>query len=155
MSTYAATARREGRYWLVTVDGVGVTQARSLREARIMAHDLAVAVRQVDPASVEVHLTVELPHGLGAAVKAARRRHAEADSAQREAAAQMRETVAALRAKAGLSGQDLSEVLGVSPQRVSQLAPARAAKMPARATVAARTPAPRKNKRAASHPVGS
>ena len=42
--TRAATAVREGRFWVVHVPGVGVTQGRSVREARALAADLVEAM---------------------------------------------------------------------------------------------------------------
>lgn len=122
MSTYRATATREGRFWVVDVDGVGVTQGRTVREAQEMAADLVVAVRDVPAADVEIDLAVELPGGLHGRVREARQRVSDAERSQKEAAALLRTVVGELRSS-GLAGQDLAAILGVSPQRVSQLAP--------------------------------
>lgn len=45
MNTYTAVVSREGRWWIVDVDGVGTTQARNLTEAQEMAVDL-IAITQ-------------------------------------------------------------------------------------------------------------
>jgi hypothetical protein len=45
---------------MVTVEGVGVTQARHLREVDAMARDLVSVVRGVDPDEVEVEVNVVL-----------------------------------------------------------------------------------------------
>lgn len=39
MKTYNAKVERDGRFWLVTVVGVGVTQARHLREVQAGASE--------------------------------------------------------------------------------------------------------------------
>ena len=76
--TYEVHARRWARGWELHIDGVGVTQSRSLSDAEGMVRDyIALAERS-------------------------------------------RELVRHLAAK-GLSGKDTAKVLGVSPQRVSQL----------------------------------
>lgn len=108
--------------WVVDVDGVGVTQGRSLREAERMAADLVVAVTQADPADVHVEFTVELEDGLSAQIQQARDATADAQARQREAAEQTRRLLHALTDKAGLSGNDVAHLLGVSKQRVSQVA---------------------------------
>lgn len=127
MTAYHATARRDGRYWLVNVDGVGVTQGRNLADASEMAQDLVVALLGADPSEVSVILEVELPEGLGARAEAARRVVAEAAEAQQRAAEASRAVVRALREVAGFSGKDVAALLGVSEQRVSQLLATRSA----------------------------
>lgn len=124
VTTYTATATREGRYWVVEVVGVGVTQGRSLSEARDMAADLVVAVHDVPAKNVDIELVIDLPGGLTGRVREARQQSADAERAQRQAADQLRNAVVELR-KTGLTGRDLADVLGVSPQRISQLAPVR------------------------------
>jgi hypothetical protein len=86
-----------------------------------MATDLVVAMLEVDVAEVEVVFRVELPDGLTARVEEVRRKTREAEELQSRPAEELREAVAALRDRTGPTVQDISEVLGVSPQRVSQL----------------------------------
>lgn len=125
MTKFHATARREGRWWVVEVDGVGVTQGHNLSQARSMAVDLIVAMRELPERDVVVNLDIDLPGTLTAQVEDARHRTAEAARAQTAAAVAMREVAARLRTEAGLIGKDAALVLGVSEQRVSQLAPRR------------------------------
>ena len=50
---FEATARREGRWWIVTVDELqAVTQARSVREIDDMATGLVSALLDVPPERV-------------------------------------------------------------------------------------------------------
>jgi len=37
MSTYRATATREGNWWVIDVEGVGITQSRTLAESHAWA----------------------------------------------------------------------------------------------------------------------
>lgn len=119
-ATYTAAAAREGRWWVITVDGIGVTQARSLREAPAMARGLVSAVLDVDERDVAVQVTPDLDASLLEQVRAARRRVSDLERQQAETAAASRQAAKAL-IDAGLSGADAATVLGVSPQRVSQL----------------------------------
>ena len=120
MSTYRAVAQREGRRWVVTVEGVGVTQGRNLLEAEEMARDLVTAMLGVDEQDVTVDLAVALDGDLLSRVAEARRLTADAEAAQRRAADVNRSIVLALHDR-GLTGKDLAAVLKVSEQRVSQL----------------------------------
>lgn len=90
-----------------------------------MAVDLIVAMRELPERDVVVNLDIDLPGTLTAQVEDARHRTAEAARAQTAAAVAMREVAARLRTEAGLIGKDAALVLGVSEQRVSQLAPRR------------------------------
>lgn len=121
--TYTATAAREGRWWVVTVPGVGVTQARSLRDAPAMARDLIAALEDVDVDTVSVDVRPDLTGQLMAKVQKARQEAAEAAERQRLAAALSRDVVAELKAT-GINAGDVAAILGVSPQRVSQLSKA-------------------------------
>lgn len=75
----------------------------------------------MDSAQVQIELRPVLPDGLRAEVERARRLVADLDLAQRTAAEASRAAVRDLAA-AGLTGADTARILGVSPQRVSQLA---------------------------------
>jgi hypothetical protein len=118
--TYVATAAREGRWWVITVDGVGVTQSRTLRDAPNTARGLISAMLDVDEEEIVVLVEPALDRELAEHVRFARGQVADLDRLQRDAAAASREAARALIA-AGFSGADAATVLGVSPQRVSQL----------------------------------
>lgn len=119
MTTYNAEVVREGRMWVVTVEGVGVTQGRTLAEAGRMADDLVVAMKGEPAEAVAVH--VQLPDGLEGRLAEVRQQTAAARTAQQEAAEQARALVHDLQGRAALSGRDIAYLLGVSEQRVSQL----------------------------------
>lgn len=59
----SARASRDGKFWLVYVPEVDqYTQGRNLKEARLMARDLAASLRGVPLAEIELaQFTVELP----------------------------------------------------------------------------------------------
>lgn len=121
MSTYRVKARREERFWVGVIDSVGATQARSLKALDAMARDLVVVMTQADPSTVSIVIeTADVPAGTRRKVAAARHRTDRAAMEQRQAAQASREAAAALR-HAGLNTQDTAFVMGVSPQRVSQL----------------------------------
>ncbi|MDQ3404169.1 MAG: hypothetical protein M3548_12345 [Actinomycetota bacterium] len=120
MRSYRATARREGKWWVVDVEGVGATQGRSTAEAQRMATDLITVMDEIPPERFEVRVEFELPGALGGEVKRARLESRAAEQAQRDAADNVRRVVAHILG-AGMSKQDAARILGVSPQRISQL----------------------------------
>ena len=120
MKTYEVRAKRWEHGWELHIDGVGVTQSRSLWDAEMMARDLISRRLSVAAGSFGVAVTPEIGGGLDERTRAAREAVSSADRAQRAAAAQSRETARRLR-QAVLSGRDIAKVLDVSPQRVSQL----------------------------------
>ncbi len=120
MKTYTVRARRWARGWELHIDGGGVTQARRLADAEMMARDYIALDLSVPAGSFAVEIIPEVGDGLDEETRKARKAVEEADSAQREAAAFSRRVARALRGK-GLTGRDIAAVLRVSPQRVSQL----------------------------------
>lgn len=121
MVRYAATAERDGRFWLVHVPAVDRwTQARSLREVEVTAKDLIVVMLDVDPETVCVDVEVRLPEVVQAHVDAARQLREQAAEANSAAA---RESRAAARSLAdqGMTMRDIGAALGISHQRVAQL----------------------------------
>lgn len=78
MSAYTATAAREGRWWVVDVEGVGVTQSRTLAEAQIWAQGLVEAV--TGEADADVNITPTLPDGTIDRVRQAQAAMARADA---------------------------------------------------------------------------
>ena len=120
MNTYAVRAKRWAHGWELHIAGVGVTQSHSLADAEMMARDYIVIDLDVPADAFNVEITPEIGDGLDAVVHEAREEVRVAAEAQRRAAERSRDVARALRAK-GLSGRDVAAVLGVSPQRVSQL----------------------------------
>jgi len=118
--TYVATGAREGQWWVITVDGIGVTQSRTLRDAPATARGLISAMLDVEEDDIEVHVEPALDPALAAHVRDARQQVADLDRLQRAAATASREAARAL-ILTGVSGADAATILGVSPQRVSQL----------------------------------
>lgn len=121
MSHYTAVVTREGRGWVVDVLGVGTTQARNLAEAKDMAIDLVSITRQVPAASITVDIQTKLDAELEAEVQHARAAIHELEQRQQQVASTSRSVARKLVRSAGLTGRDAAVVLGVSPQRVSQL----------------------------------
>jgi hypothetical protein len=105
----------------VEVDGVGVTQARSLAEAHDMATDLVVAMRGLRRRAIAVTVVADIPDELRRQVDQARAAIIDLDERQRQTARTSRRAARQLVRTAGLTGRDAAVILGVSPQRVSQL----------------------------------
>lgn len=122
MRTYNATATREGRWWVVDVPGVGVTQGRTTREAERMAADLVAVMVGVPAEEVSISVDFRLADELADEVCSAKQAQRDAEAAQTQAAERFRKAVRRVLA-AGLSKQDTARVLGISAQRVSQLVP--------------------------------
>lgn len=118
MTTYRTTAKRWARGWELHVHGVGVTQVRTLDQARRQACDLVATMtdRPVDEESISLVLELD---GLEEQAADARRQMAEAEELRSRAAEAVRTVAADLRS-AGLSVTDIATVLGVSRPRVSQ-----------------------------------
>ena len=56
---YTAHATKEAGWWIVRVDGVGVTQAKNFREADAMARDLVETVTGIASSRFEVVVRAE------------------------------------------------------------------------------------------------
>jgi CRP-like cAMP-binding protein len=119
-STYQVRAKRWAHGWELHIEGVGVTQSHTLRDAERIARDYIALDTGTDPGSINVEITPEIGGELGEKTAAARRAVAEAEDARRAAAVRSRDAARELLV-AGLSGRDIAAVLQVSPQRVSQL----------------------------------
>ena len=124
---YNVTARRWKHGWELHIDGVGVTQSRTLDTAEQMVRDYVETLTDQDMSKAAVMIVPELGP-LDRKIRAVREQLAIADRRQQEASRAYRALAAELRA-AGLSVSDTAAILGVSRGRVSQLsrAPATAA----------------------------
>ena len=119
--TYAVDATRWEHGWELHVQGVGVTQSKSLHSASRIAREYISLVEGIsDESTIDVEIRPQIDTALGAEVIAARKAVHELAERQREVAALSRAAAKDL-ALSGLSGADIAVVLDVSPQRVSQL----------------------------------
>ena len=123
--TYEVVAKRWRRGWELHIAGVGVTQSRSLAEAADIASDYIALDLDVAEDSFEVRVTPEVGGGVDDKVKRTREEIGAAARAQSRAAESSRALVDELKGL-GLSGKDTAAVLGITPQRVSQLGRPRA-----------------------------
>lgn len=121
MKTYNVTAKRWKHGWELHIDDVGVTQSKTLAGAEKMVRDYIALDLDVPEDSFDALIVVELDERVAAAIDRAKVAVADAASAQLAAANLSRRVVHWLKDD-GLSGQDVAILLGVSPQRVSQLA---------------------------------
>ena len=120
-NTYRVDAKRWEHGWELHVEGVGVTQSKSLHSAARIAREYISLVESIsDESTIDVEIRPKIDDALGEEVIAARKAVHELAERQREVAALSRATAKDL-AESGLSGADIAVVLDVSPQRVSQL----------------------------------
>ena len=122
MRTYHADVERGGQFWLIRVPELDrVTQARHLREVEEMARDLVAIMTDVDPGSFELVVSHHLPDSVQEHLARARQLREDSNRAKSEAAEETRAAVQEL-VDAGLPYRDVGELLGISHQRVAQLA---------------------------------
>lgn len=121
VTEYQVTAVRWEHGWELHVDGVGVTQTRTLAGATGQVRDFVAteADRDVDPGD-SVHLSIKVGDGLEDEVTRAREMTTQAAHAQQVAAAEARRVARRLRST-GLSVADTAAVMDLSKGRVSQL----------------------------------
>lgn len=120
MTTYTVRAKRWARGWELHIDGVGVTQSKTLNDAETMARDYIALDTGAAPTSFNVEILPEVGGGLDEETQEARQAVTAAEKAQHTAASLSR-SVARKLSSEGLSGREIAVVLKVSPQRVSQL----------------------------------
>jgi DNA-directed RNA polymerase specialized sigma24 family protein len=121
MSTlYQVTAKRWRRGWELHIDGVGVTQSRTLLDAEEMVRDYIALDLDVQPDSFDVTITPEIGAGIDGELLDLQALDRKADEAQQRATMKRRHVVLRLRDE-GLSGREIALLLNISAQRVSQL----------------------------------
>jgi predicted XRE-type DNA-binding protein len=131
-----------------------VSQVRSLASAEDYVREAIAFVTGAAPDSFDVSVVPQLPRVLTDRVTAARKAAAEAAKAQTTAASLSREVVAELTA-AGFNGQETAVILGLSKQRVSQLAAAGRTRAAVSRGVVQRRPATRAEVLPVSDPSGA
>lgn len=123
MKAYEAKITREDGWWMVYVPEIdGLTQARRLSEAELMARELIAVTTDCPIEDISVSATVESIAGVPVSVavaevaanrEAAARLEAAATAKARELARQLTALNVPLR--------DVGAILGISHQRVHQL----------------------------------
>ncbi|MFB8414184.1 type II toxin-antitoxin system HicB family antitoxin [Streptomyces albidoflavus] len=128
MTTYKATAERQGRFWVVRIDGLpegeqNVTQGLTWTEAHENARDLVSLVLDIedDPTAYTVDLVPADPAMFEVVREAEEAATAaqEADERRRAAMTRAAKTLVGL----GLTQAEAGRMLGVTHQRIAQLAP--------------------------------
>jgi hypothetical protein len=119
-TTYTVIAKRWKRGWELHIEGIGVTQSRTLNDAEAMVRDYIHLDTGEAPDSFDVDIVPEVSQELDRQTREARRAVIAAEKAQQAAAARSREVARGLKG-IGLTGREIAVVLRVSPQRVSQL----------------------------------
>lgn len=120
MKRYLVHAKRWDRGWELHIDGVGVTQTRRLSRAEAVVRDYIALDLGVAGDSFDVEIIPEVDGDVAKALEEARKATKDAEAAQERAASLHRGVVSKFRSR-GLSGKEIAMVMGVSPQRVSQL----------------------------------
>lgn len=119
MSKYEVTATRWARGWELNIEGVGVTQSRTLRDAEAMIRSyLALELGEKIAERAEIHVDAQVD-GMNEVEKVRKEIDRLAEE-QRRVARESRALAKRLKA-AGLTGSDAAHVMGVSEQRFSQL----------------------------------
>ena len=122
VKTFHAEVVRDGKFWLIRIPQIErSTQALRYRDVAIMAGELVEIMTGLGSAEYDLQLNVRLPSSVQDHLARAEVLRAEAARKQTEAAAESRAAVRELIAQ-GLSQREAGEVLGLSFQRVNQLA---------------------------------
>jgi DNA-directed RNA polymerase specialized sigma24 family protein len=122
VKTYHAEVTRDGKFWLIRVREINrSTQALRYKDVPTMANDLIEVMEGLTSDEYDLHLKVHLPSSVEDHLARAEVLREEAERKRAEAAAENRAAVRELLAQ-GLSQREAGEVLGVSFQRISQLA---------------------------------
>ncbi|MFY1699469.1 type II toxin-antitoxin system HicB family antitoxin [Solwaraspora sp. WMMA2101] len=119
VTTYSVVCRRVGNWWAISVPELkGVhTQARRLDQVAAMAREAIALLLDIDPDRVEVDVRPELP-GMVSVALDARRAAQDADEKAERATA----TAVLALLRDGYTVRDAGALLGLSPQRISQIA---------------------------------
>ncbi|MYW03409.1 hypothetical protein [Streptomyces sp. SID3343] len=120
MTAYTVTVRRSGDWWALLVPEAGLfSQVRSLDSTEAMVRD-GLGALGLD-AEAQLTITYDLPDELQAAVDAYHRAAREAAAAQERSRCALREAAATLTG-AHVTKKDTGRLLGVTGQRIGQVA---------------------------------
>ncbi|WP_026922297.1 hypothetical protein [Glycomyces arizonensis] len=121
MKSYTVTATRVHGLWELDVPDVGITQSTTAGAAEEMVRDYLDCLGATDADIAPITIVWRIAPEIDARIAAARANAAKAAQLQARASNINRETVLLLKSE-GMTGRDIAAVLGISEQRVSQLA---------------------------------
>ncbi len=121
---YTATARKDGRWWFIEVPALDISgQAASVSEVDAVAREVIGLVLDVEPDTIDVTVSVELPDSISTDWADARQAGERARAEQAAAAEKSRQVVQRLRAE-HYTFPEIGRALGLSPQRVQAISKA-------------------------------
>lgn len=121
MALYEVHARKWENGWELRIEGLSLTWSPSLDDAEARAREHICTSLGVQESAVHIDLVPRVNDSLDQLALETRRAVYDADEAMRGAAAKTREAVYSL-ADAGLSSTDIARFLGVSQERLAELA---------------------------------
>ncbi|ALG14154.1 hypothetical protein AOZ06_51320 [Kibdelosporangium phytohabitans] len=122
LKTFHAEVTRDGKFWLIRIPELDrATQALRYKDVPAMANDLVEIMTGLTVDDYDLRVKVHLPTEVQDHLARAEVLRDEARLKTSEAARESRAAVRELLAK-GLSQREASELLGMSFQRVNQLA---------------------------------
>jgi DNA-directed RNA polymerase specialized sigma subunit len=122
MSTYTGHAWREGEWWVIDIDGLGATQARTLDKIDHMARSLVADLADLAYETVTVAIEIDLPTDVAEDLAALRNQTEDAAQQARKATQMQARLVQKLATEQGLNGREIAAILNVTSGRVSQIA---------------------------------
>lgn len=121
-TVYTALVTREGRWWMVSVPGVGVTQARRVGEVEAMARSLVAITNGAPEDTVCLNIHISNVAGIDVEAELAAIATERAQAARLEKEATERATLLAKAlADAEVPLRDVGAIFGVSHQRAHQM----------------------------------
>lgn len=122
-SPYVARATHSDGWWSAEIDVPGMlvfTEARRLDRLEEMARDAVATALNIAKEDVDITVDVHVDSETDAAIKRARELTTQAARIVQEAGTLNRRIARQLKAQ-GLSARDSGHIMGLSPQRISQL----------------------------------
>ncbi|MEP6480005.1 MAG: hypothetical protein ABJB03_11475 [Rhodoglobus sp.] len=124
MKHYEAIVSRDGKWWMVSIPALdGLTQARRLSEAELMAREYIAVTLDVPLDQVEVTISVDAigaVTGIASVLESVDSDRAQAAALERDASRQVSQLAKALAAES-VPVRDIGTMLRVSHQRAHQL----------------------------------
>lgn len=122
MSSYTATARREGRWWIVQCDQHpgALSQVQRLSQAAEVHREAISFVTELPQDEIDVVVTPVLDTEISTVLQESEHLRRQAVETEQRATA-LRQDAARMLADEGLTVRDIGAILGVSYQRAHQL----------------------------------